>query len=169
MNEATLDRAERLELLLPRVLRALGRPEEPDPLSGLSIAQLRLVRLLFATDRTPSSISEELGLSLSAVTQMANRLERAGLIERVLDPEDRRLKRLRLTPHGLKLMRRRHQQRVSLAARFLSNLPEARQDEVLAALTELADACECPLGRQTRSRAPTEAAEKAVPVEVIKE
>ena len=44
-----------------------------------------------------SSLGRELGVSLSAITQIADRLERAGLVTRVAKGGDRRVRRLELT------------------------------------------------------------------------
>lgn len=45
--------------------------------------------------------------SLSSATQMADRLVRLGLVERMSDPEDRRLVRLGLSPRGREVLQRR--------------------------------------------------------------
>jgi DNA-binding MarR family transcriptional regulator len=152
MNEATHELAERLEELLPKVMRALSRTGKSDPLAGQSVAQIRMLRLLFADQRRPSSVSEELGLSLSAVTQMANRLEAAGLVKRVGDRDDRRFRYLQMTKRGRQLMQRRRDQRVLRAAELLQKLPCARQRAVLEALGDLAGACECPSAGEPESK-----------------
>lgn len=133
----THERAARMEILLPQVMRALFRPALDDPLSELTMAQIRIMRILYAEDRTPSDLGEELGMSVSAVTQMSNRLEHMMLIERIDDKEDRRVKHLRLTENGRFLMLQRHDRRVSNAADVLALLSEERQAEILDVLEEL--------------------------------
>ena len=54
-----------------------------------------------------SALSRELGVLLSAVTQIADRLERSRLVQRVGDETDRRLRCLRLTRRGTAMRRRR--------------------------------------------------------------
>ena len=53
---------------------------------------------------TPTHLSNELMLSRSGVTSRLDRLEAAGLVERTLDPADRRSFRIRLTDQGSSLV-----------------------------------------------------------------
>ena len=50
---------------------------------------------------TPSQLSERVLLSRSGMTSRLDRLESAGLVERTLDPENRRSFRVKLTASGL--------------------------------------------------------------------
>ncbi len=140
MAETAHDRAVRLEGLFPRVLRTLFRPNGEDPLVDLPIGQMRMMRLLEAKSWTPSSLGEELGLSVSAVTQMANRLDSTGMLAREEDPADRRVKHLMLTPLGKEKMRARRERRVRLLESVLVHMKEERQDEFIKMLEELLDA-----------------------------
>ena len=50
----------------------------PDPADDLPLAQLRVCSLLVGGDRSISCLSRELGITMSATTQLADRLERTG-------------------------------------------------------------------------------------------
>src|SRR5438128_8143690 len=91
----TEEQAAQLECLLPKLMRRLFTLQ--DAVSQLPLAQLRLCTILQGGPRPMSVLGEELSISVSAVTQIADRLERAGLVERVSEAEDRRMRRLRLT------------------------------------------------------------------------
>lgn len=52
---------------------------------------------------TPKEIGVRLGLTSGAVTALVDRLEKAGLAERVPNPEDRRSSVVRITPSGREL------------------------------------------------------------------
>src|SRR5579884_1477370 len=106
-DEAIQEQAARLEALIPRLMRRLFTLDPNHPSLDLPLAQLRLCSVLQAGSRTLSAVSEELGISLSAVTQLADRLERAGMVERVPSVGDRRLKNLQLTARGEEIMRTR--------------------------------------------------------------
>ena len=67
-----------------------------------------------------------------------DRLERAGLIERVRSDDDRRRVGLRLTEDGSRLMRRVRARRTSWLADRLGALEAAELDAVEAALPALA-------------------------------
>ena len=116
------------------------KPVIDDPLVDLPVGQMRMMRLLAVRSWTPSSLGDELGLSVSAVTQMANRLDAIGLVTRTEDPMDRRVKHLSLTTLGLDLMTKRQERRVHHLASVLALIPESRQQEIIEAMEELLDA-----------------------------
>ena len=71
----------------------------------LPLRQLKICLTLLRNSRSMSEISREVGLSPSSVTQISDRFERRGLIERELQDGDRRIRRLKLSDKGLRLMR----------------------------------------------------------------
>ena len=99
--------AEQLEELMPRVMRVLHHQDPEDALADFSVPQLRMLRILNGAPHTTSAVGESLGLSVSAITQMANRLEASGLVARTDDESDRRIKMLSLTQRGRDIMVRR--------------------------------------------------------------
>jgi len=127
-NEGTADAPEPpdqakiawIERVLPGLARdLLGASSLDDPVAQLPIAQFRLIRALPFDDvgETMGRLSERMHMLPSALTQAANRVVRTGLVERVPDPDDRRLVRLRLTASGRKWTderSRRRQERLGL-------------------------------------------------------
>lgn len=89
-----------------------------------------------------SALSQELGISFSATTQIADRLERAGLVERVAKEGDRRVKNLRLTASGAAMMESRRKTRVRRVEEVLEQLPPEMRQTVLQALNQLLQAAE---------------------------
>jgi len=139
--------AEEIEDLLPRLMRRLFA-RDPDLLTEqLPLAQLRLCSILQDGPRTMTALGEELGISVSAITQLAVRLEKIGFVERVVHERDRRMRLLRLTEYGKETMRYRRDLRVRSAAERLARLSPAERDELLAALRALLDACPPPAAR----------------------
>jgi DNA-binding MarR family transcriptional regulator len=58
---------------------------------GLNVTDTECLRLLFQKDvATPSELARHTGLTSGATTAMLDRLEKAGLIERRPNPDDRR-------------------------------------------------------------------------------
>src|SRR5207245_7427659 len=95
MSEDTLlTQAASLESLLPKLMRRLFTLDPSHPANELPVAQLRVCTILQSGPRTVSAIGEELRISVSAATQIADRLERSGLVERVAEPDDRRMKKV---------------------------------------------------------------------------
>jgi DNA-binding MarR family transcriptional regulator len=69
---------------------------------GISLGDLYAVRTLARLGEVPvSRYGSELGLARSTITNLVDRLERAGLVDRVASPSDRRVTLVRLTAAGL--------------------------------------------------------------------
>ena len=71
---------------------------------GLTEAQGRLLVLLREAARM-SSLAEQLGCDASNVTGLVDRLEARGLVRRIADSEDRRIRLVELTAEGHQLLR----------------------------------------------------------------
>ena len=85
-----------------RVMRAMMFEDEPiAALDALPLAQMRLIwTVRHQSEATMKDLSERLNVSQSTVTQLAERLVKRGLAERIADPTDRRVVRLRLSKLG---------------------------------------------------------------------
>ncbi len=132
--------AEKIDALLFALLRRLA-VDGDDAVAELPLAQLRVCGILHYGPRPMSALGRELDVSLSAMTQIADRLERANLVKRVAEGNDRRVRCLRLTPRGESIMQRRQDVRVEHASTALARLPAKKRKEVLAALESLVGAC----------------------------
>lgn len=124
-----MDRNERTDeiLRLIPVLRRISRPRalEGMPRQGLSMAQIQVMMHLAQHGSVPmGDLATGIGTSFSALTELVDRLEERGMVERVRSTRDRRQIMVQLTPH-----------RAALAAQVLD---ERRGviDQVLGALTE---------------------------------
>ena len=131
------NQAEDLEEILPSVLRRLFPLDENSPVSDLSVAQLKVCRLLRAGPKLVTHVAEELSITASAVTQLADRMERAGWVERVSETDDRRIRLLRLTQNGAAMMQLRRDHRVAHALSALSRLKPEQRHMLLTSLHSL--------------------------------
>lgn len=101
--------AELKKLLLPHVSRAerLVSKALAERLEqhGLSLAQFRIVGALLGEEEglTQTELAERLGVSLPTLSVALAKLEEAGAVGRIADPEDARAKRVRATPGGAQL------------------------------------------------------------------
>jgi DNA-binding MarR family transcriptional regulator len=112
-----------------------------DSMMDLPLRQLKVCVSLYRQSRSMSEIGRELNLSPSAVTQVSDRLERRGLIERVFQDEDRRVRMLRLTRKGQKLVRSREQKQLRRIAAALDTLTASELSRVMTGLETLAQSC----------------------------
>jgi len=142
MNEETNENAALLEEMLPRLMRTLYKALENDPIQNLPVAQVRVMRVLFMGPKNHSAVSDELGISVSAVTQVANRLEALGMVERNESSVDRRVKNLRLTDYGLKCMKERQDYRIMRTMEALRTMPRESQERLIASMNELILSCQ---------------------------
>jgi DNA-binding MarR family transcriptional regulator len=126
--------------ILPKLMRQMFSVD--DPLNDLPLAQLRVCGMLFEEPRSMSALSRELGVSLSAMTQLADRLERVGLVERVPEGSDRRVRMLCLTQQGQRIIQNHRAGRIGCVAAVFRHLSPASRTEILAALETLLRACE---------------------------
>jgi DNA-binding MarR family transcriptional regulator len=137
MDSELRQHAAKVEQLLPKILRIIYRSTEESTFAELPLAQFRILRVLHAGPRTITSIGDELGLTASAVTQMANRLQDAGMIERFEDLDDRRVKHLCLSSRALKMMSARQERRVGRMERVLEHIPQERRADIVTSLEAL--------------------------------
>jgi DNA-binding MarR family transcriptional regulator len=112
-----------------------------DSMMDLPLRQLQVCVTLHRHSRSMSEIGRELNLSPSAVTQVSDRLERRGLIERVCQDEDRRVRKLRLTRKGQQLVRSRERKQLRRIAAALETLTAGELGQVMTGLDTLAQSC----------------------------
>jgi DNA-binding MarR family transcriptional regulator len=139
-REDLLETAEAVAGLMPRLARGLIAPVK-DPADDLPLAQLRLCGILSEGPRPMSALSRALGVSHSALTQIADRLERARLVKRVAEENDRRVRCLQLTAQGEKMTRNRREARVQRTLAVLERLSAPQREAVRTTLEILVDAC----------------------------
>jgi DNA-binding MarR family transcriptional regulator len=140
MDETIFQQARAAAALLPGLMRRLFT-FDGDPADDLPLAQLRVCSMLYQRPRSMSAMGRELSVSLSAMTQIADRLERAGLVERVSGDSDRRIRHLQLTPRGQEVMQLREEAHVKQVLAALERLCPQARNEVLAGLKTLMRAC----------------------------
>jgi DNA-binding MarR family transcriptional regulator len=136
-----MEQARTTARLLHELLRHLAAGADEDPVVDLPLAQLRVCGVLSQGPRSMSALSRELGVSLSAMTQLADRLERAQLVNRVAQGGDRRVRCLQLTERGEKMMRYHEDLRVRRISAALEHLEPGARKQVTAALQTMIQAC----------------------------
>jgi DNA-binding MarR family transcriptional regulator len=127
--------ADDLRPVLLRLARELRKETEQ---LGVTARQ---ATLLWLVKRSPglslAELAAEEGISPPALSGHVDRLERAGLIERVRSTEDRRRVGLRLTAEGARLLRRVRARRTTWLAEHLRALDPAELEAIEAAIPAL--------------------------------
>lgn len=105
---------------------------------GLSMPQvITLYTLRYRESCTMSDIASKLEVSGAAASQMVDRLEEQGLLDRALHPTDRRVRLVRLTDQGRALVERGVEARLSWIKDLAGSLTPEEQEQVGAALAVL--------------------------------
>ena len=133
------EEAEAVASLLPALMRRLFTLDD-DPVANLPLTQIRVCFSLLDGPRQMSALSHELGVTLSAMTQIADRMERAKLVCRVAEEKDRRVRCLQLTPRGEIIMRRHEDLRIRCISAVMEHLSPNERKEIIAALETLMQA-----------------------------
>ena len=105
--------------------------------AGLTLPQvLFLTRLRQAGQSTPSELAERLNMSLPATSQMVDRLFKLDFLTRSEDEDDRRRKRLAVTPAGERMLDKLARARAAEYATGTARLSPAVRRELAAALAK---------------------------------
>ena len=108
---------------------------------GIALADLHALRVLELTGAVAvSHLGAELGLRRSSATNLVDRLERAGLVERSADRQDRRVTLVSLSNAGLEALESFDMVRQSDLVRRLLSLDERER----AAFADLLDRITAP-------------------------
>ncbi len=135
--------AQRLHDLLMDLIRVAGlmQPDQPIPGEPVSMSQaFALHELDNGAPLSQRDLAERLRLEKSTVSRMAAEMERKGLVVRDRDPDNRRLYRLRLTPHGRAVHARIRAAFHEQYLRWVSAMTPAERDSLLVGLPALVQA-----------------------------
>lgn len=128
----------RLEEFFMETLRRLHLELAQHMVSGVTGGQFFVLKKI--NDRgslTVSEVAGELGVSLSAITALADRLYKAGLVERRRDEKDRRLVWLELTREGRRVVGLCQEGRQKVAVKYFGQLPDEDLERLVAIFEKL--------------------------------
>lgn len=77
------------------------------------------------------------GVSQPSMSGVVSGLERAGLVRRQRDPQDRRVVLVAITPAGVRYLEQRRQSSVEMLARLISTLDEGEAEAFLSTIPVL--------------------------------
>ena len=101
----------------------------------LSFSQMKALHHLHGeTALSVKELGESLGLSLAAMSRAAEELVQRGLVDRTEDPDDRRIKRLRLTDAGADLVHKMRDVRMAGFEQFVATLSPKEKAQFAKAL-----------------------------------
>ena len=133
MGQSNIDKYfSRLEEVFLELVRALHSELANQMVSGITGSQFFVLKKINEKGRmTVSEVAEELGVSLSAITALVNRLVNNGLALRTRDLTDRRLVWLEATDQGADVVRRCVEGRKKVAEKYFGQLPEKDMEKLI--------------------------------------
>lgn len=121
-------------------LHLLRRLRQEDAASGLSAPRLSALSVIvFAGPLTLGELAEAEQIRPPTISRLVQGLESDGLVERIPDPTDRRVHRVRATRRGRSLLEAGRARRVETLARDLAALPATDLDTLARAAELLED------------------------------
>ena len=106
--------------------------------SELSLLQgYALTHLFFKGPIKISELCEHMMVSLGAASQMVDRLEKLGMVERVADPEDRRVRKVVVLDKGKKFVQENFAFSQSWLSEIPANINPEQEEQITATLSIL--------------------------------
>ncbi len=131
-DDELIEYIKELDLHFSRLInrfRYLFRKYSSDNVTGAQLSVLRNLRAKGAC--TTSYLAESLGVTLSAITALVNRLYRMGLVARERKEKDRRQVWINITEQGLQHLEEAESNRYFLLSLYFSQLDEDEREKFL--------------------------------------
>jgi DNA-binding MarR family transcriptional regulator len=112
--------------------------------TGVTPDQFTVLRTLLegpSIGMTQSTIADVMTSDPNTIAALLDRMEKAGWIERRIDPQDRRARRITLAPAGRRKYIQVRKIARALQSEVLAILPEPERERFLEQLAAVADAC----------------------------
>lgn len=124
MDGSSIDKYySRLEAVFMEMVRKLHSELAGQMTPGITGSQFFVLKTIQSQGRlTVSDVAEKLGVSLSAITALVNRLVKAGLVVRSRDEQDRRLVWLEVTDLGKETLANCIASRRNVSNKYFSQL-----------------------------------------------
>jgi DNA-binding MarR family transcriptional regulator len=105
----------------------------------LTLTQMKTLGMLddFVAEVSVKELGERLGLSLPATSRTVDGLLRRGFLTRHEDPDDRRVKRVRISDAGREVVHRLATARLQGLEAYATSLSDAQRATLMAALMDL--------------------------------
>lgn len=122
----------RLEEVFLEMVRRLHSELAAQMVSGVTGSQFFVLKKIDNKGRlTVSEVADELGVSLSAITALVDRLVKAGLAVRSRDEQDRRLVWIEATDEGKEILGKCTESRRKVAMKYFGKLPESDIEKLI--------------------------------------
>lgn len=133
-SESLIDYIKELDHVFSRLIYRVRVLHNRYTVDEITDTQFIVLRSLRKGPCNTSYLAQMLGVTLSAITALINRLHRMGLVSRERREKDRRQVWISITPKGLQVLNDVEERRNLLLAVYLSRVPENERQQLLELL-----------------------------------
>jgi DNA-binding MarR family transcriptional regulator len=108
----------------------------------VTLPQYRMLVVLDSEESNLTALAEALDVAASTAMRMVDRLEAAGLVERTVRPDNRRVTHLQLTSAGRRTVKQVTARRRRDLQKVIEQVPAGQRDTLAAAMASFAGAAE---------------------------
>ena len=147
-GKAALDRIVETSIYLNTESRRLAR--EQCAKLGITATQLNVIKMLQTVgDLSLSELSHKMAATNSTVTGIVDRMVAAELVQREQSPDDRRVWKIKLTPHGRALAKKIEVAPWEILRQAVMSLPADERTQLIVTLEKIADYVERTVKKET--------------------
>lgn len=131
--------ADRLNEIMPAISKQFARRQENELSQGaITLAQYLILDFLHGSGASRmTDVALFLYVTTAAATGIVDRLVRQDYVERVYEPLDRRLVKIKLTSKGLSVLKKIRQQKRETIMEIFGKISQAQRQEYLGILMRL--------------------------------
>lgn len=133
-NESLIEYIKELDTVFSRLIYRVRVLHNRYTVDEITDTQYVVLRALRKAPCNTSFLAHMLGVTLSAVTALINRLHRMDLVTRKRQEKDRRQVWISITPKGVQVLEDVEERRNLLLAVYLSRVPEEEREQLLELL-----------------------------------
>jgi DNA-binding MarR family transcriptional regulator len=140
-DRALLDFAERIEDVMPAVMRGFAKMQTNELFMGkITLPQFFVLSHLDKHDGSKmNELAKVMDVTTAAATGIVDRLVRYGYVMRAYDPKDRRVINVRLTQKGADLVKRIGRQRIEVTREVFGKISREERENYLAIMLHIRD------------------------------
>lgn len=133
--------AQRINALMPVIFKEFSRRHSNELLKGkISLPQFLVLAFLNQEGELKmKNLASLMHVTTAAMTGIVDRLVRHAEVERIYDPQDRRIIKVKLTPKGKELIKKIDCQRKEMLIKIFSKLSADDRQEYLRIVTQIKD------------------------------
>lgn len=133
-SESLIEYIKELDTVFSRLIYRVRVLHNRYTVDEITDTQYVVLRALRKAPCNTSFLAHMLGVTLSAVTALINRLHRMELVTRERQEKDRRQVWISITPKGMQVLKDVEERRNLLLAVYLSRVPEEEREQLLELL-----------------------------------